>query len=147
MRLESRRRLFLRRSRELGGRYGQPGDPDLDGRSLAGSGIDAQPAAGQGRALLHRGQAEMTRHRLELLGGKPDAVVDHPDRVTVVALIEHDGRVVGVRMVADVREQLLRDAIENRARLQRRLFGQVVLEPMAGRSLAPGLIEIQLESR
>ena len=77
-------------------RHGTAGDPDLDRRSLAGSGIDPQPAAGQGCALLHRRETEMARHRLELLGNEPDAVVGHPDSVALVALVEHDGRVLGV---------------------------------------------------
>ena len=71
------------------------------------------------------------RRHLEAL-----AVVAHPHGDTGAAPLQEDVHRAGVRVLADVRERLERDAVEHRPRLGRRLGIEPVLyaptEPVVG---------------
>src|SRR5205085_1390085 len=84
----------------------------VDGRPAARSRLDFERAADERRALAHPDEPEAGGRRYLLLRVEADAVVFDDEHGLRAAPFEDDGDARGLRVLADVVERLLRDAVE-----------------------------------
>src|ERR1700749_372721 len=86
-----------------------------EGRAGAGRRLDVDRPAEQCRALAHPEQAEAARpRRYRRLNVEPAAIVLHDHEDMVAASLKDEAHAVGPRVLGDVRQRLLCDAVDGR---------------------------------
>ncbi len=100
------------RSPVLGG--GRGGHPHENGRALADGRFDLERRADERGALLHTQQSEALAGRPRVAGIESHAVVFDDQQDVVGAAFQDHIDVPGARVLGDVRQRLLRDAVQRR---------------------------------
>ena len=99
-----------------------------DGRALAGCRLDFERGADQRGPLLHAEQAEARASRRRSARIEADAIVFDDEQDLVAAAFEDDVDVRRPRVLGDVGQRLLRDAVQRRFRFR----GQPIVEQARG---------------
>ena len=81
----------------------------MHGGSLPRRRFDLHPAAREADALAHADQSEAVAGAC---GGEPTAVIGHGDVDHAVSLDDRDGDALRLRVLGDVRQRLLNDAVD-----------------------------------